>query len=99
VHVRLLHHVLGLAIVTQDGARRPVDAFVVATHQHFEERRLASENLGDHLLVGQRAPLLEGGTDHTGHAFSKVRLKPDATYVVILRSPAEAGPYVRSSRS
>ena len=41
VHVRLLHHVLGLRLVPHDRARHPVQPLVVAAHQDLEQRGLA----------------------------------------------------------
>jgi hypothetical protein len=51
IHVRFLHHVLGLALVADDGARGAIDAFVMAPHQDLEDRRVAIEDPRHDLLV------------------------------------------------
>ena len=55
--VGVLHDVLGLGIVPQDGASDPVEALVVAAHQHLEERRLAGLDARDHGIVRKLTPL------------------------------------------
>jgi hypothetical protein len=59
IHVRLLHHVLGLLLVADDGAGGTVEALVVAPHQDLEKSRLAVQHLRDDLFVRERAPALE----------------------------------------
>src|SRR6266481_8164171 len=54
-HVGLLHDVLGLAVVAQDGARRAVEALVVTAHDDLEERRLAAAHARHDLLIGEPA--------------------------------------------
>src|SRR5262245_19649162 len=54
VDVRLLHHILGFVIVTNDRAGGAVHALVVPAHQDFEERRLAFKDARDDLLIGER---------------------------------------------
>jgi len=53
VDVRLLHYVFDFGFVTDNGARRTVDALVVASHQDLEERPVAGLNPPDDLRIGQ----------------------------------------------
>ncbi len=53
-HVGILHHVLGFAVVVDDGARRAIDAQIVAAHEDLEQPLLAGANARDDLLVRQR---------------------------------------------
>ena len=61
IHVRLLHHVLGLALIPQNGAGRTINALVVPAHQNFEQRGVTREHTGDDFFVGQRIPSLQHG--------------------------------------
>jgi hypothetical protein len=51
VDIRLLHDVLGLAVVPQDCARAPIEPFVVAPHQDLEQGRLAAHDASDDLFI------------------------------------------------
>jgi hypothetical protein len=51
-HVRVLHHVLRLAIVAKNGASDPVETLVVAPHNDFIQSRLAAADAIDNLFVG-----------------------------------------------
>ena len=70
VDVGLLHDVLGLAFVPEDGPSGAVEPLVVAPHQHLEERRLAGQNTGDHLLVREQGPAFEHPRVHHLHVTS-----------------------------
>jgi hypothetical protein len=53
-HVGLLHDVLRLVVVVRDRAGDPVEALVVAAHQHLEQPDLAAPHPRHDLFVGQR---------------------------------------------
>ena len=72
VDVGLLHHVLGLALVAEDGARRPVETLVVPPHQHLEQRGLPVEHADHHLLVGQHRPSVQHCPAYHVHVFLRV---------------------------
>ena len=55
VDVGLLHHVLGLVIVAENGARRSIELLVVTAHQHLEEHRLTREDSRHDFFVRQEA--------------------------------------------
>jgi hypothetical protein len=57
-HIRVLHHILRLAIVAQDGTRHPIQPLVVAPHDDLVQRCLTAEDAGDHFRVVQFALLL-----------------------------------------
>lgn len=53
--IGLLHRVLGVVVVAQDGARGAEQPLVVAPHQDLEERLVAAANPRDHVFIGQGA--------------------------------------------
>ena len=53
-HVGILHHVLGFAVVVEYGARRAIDAQIVAAHEDLEQALFSGANASDDLLVRQR---------------------------------------------
>ena len=50
--VGLLHHVLGLGVVPQNGPRRSKQSLVVAAHDALEERGLAGQDAVNERIVG-----------------------------------------------
>jgi hypothetical protein len=53
VHVRVLHHVLGLALVAQNRARRAEHALIVTPHQDLEQGRVAGDDPRHDFLIRQ----------------------------------------------
>jgi len=68
IDVGLLHHVLGLAIVARDRARRAIEPLVVAAHEQLEHRGVAVEDRLDDILVALPAALgrKDGSLDRCG---------------------------------
>lgn len=56
--IRRLHDVLGLAIVSSDGAHRAVDAATVPPHDDLEESRIAGAHTSHDLLVRRTGEVL-----------------------------------------
>src|SRR5688572_32593853 len=44
IHVRLLHHILGFCVVSQNGTGSTVKSFIVPAHQDFEQADMTVEN-------------------------------------------------------
>jgi hypothetical protein len=63
-HVGLLHHVLRLGGIVQDGAGGAKQALVVPAHDALEQRRLAGEDTLDERGVGVRWLDWRRGTQH-----------------------------------
>ena len=61
VDIGLLHHVLDVTIVTQNGANGPVEPLVVAAHEDFVEGDVAAADALDDGLVGQLGGRRRGG--------------------------------------
>jgi hypothetical protein len=53
-HVGILHHILGFAVVVEEGACRTIDTRIVAMHEEFEQLPFTRANARNDLLVGQR---------------------------------------------
>ena len=49
--IRILHYVLGLAVIAQDDAGNPVEPLVIAAHQDLKKRRFAREHTGHHFFI------------------------------------------------
>jgi hypothetical protein len=51
LHVSLLHDVLYLCLVAENGAYRSVNALVVASHEKLEQRGITRPNTSDQFLI------------------------------------------------
>ena len=66
-HISVLHHVLALAVLAQNGSCNAVKFLVMAAHQQFKGRRVAAENARHHLFIARRWALgncRQGGCAH-----------------------------------
>jgi hypothetical protein len=67
VDIRLLHHVLDVTIVAEDGANGAVQPLVVAAHQDFVEGDVTAADALDDVLIGKLGGRRRGGDDGLGH--------------------------------
>ena len=54
VDVRLLHHVLDLALVVHDRPRHSIHTLIVPAHEDFEQRAVTGAHAPDDFLIRQR---------------------------------------------